>query len=290
LTPDVDEGFRLSTARNLGIFEVSKHEIKFRAHEEFDAFLEVPRISPPMFLREGISLSNSFCFGGGEIEDVPEFFFKEKDLFHRSSLVDLNHLRNEQMFLSGPMIHMFQEPPFHLPDFFPMKHPPFSLERLPKLDQGVLKVMPDPLHDVKVIVLEKCFRPDFPDYFGKGGPEVKDDTVRLDIPFVESLQELFGYSTAIEPRDRFEIEDMDLDGIPSDLFISSRSSWHIFVEAKGTRELKFAQDLRKVIVGRHTLLPSIYGRLRSRGIKAPGESLGNAVQRAIILNNASNSF
>jgi len=48
-----------------------------------------------------------------------------------------------------------------------------------------------------------------------------------------------------------------LESISSDLFISTTSSGHEFIEAKGSRELELAKDLRKIILGGKTFPPSI---------------------------------
>jgi hypothetical protein len=87
-SPNIDEGFTLSGSRDTRIFEVSKHEIEFRAHEEIYTFLEVPGISPPMLLSQSIPFSDSLDFCLGEVKDIPEFFFKEKDFFYWRSSVD----------------------------------------------------------------------------------------------------------------------------------------------------------------------------------------------------------
>ena len=50
LSPDIDEGFRLSGSRDPGIFEIGQHESEFRAHKKVHTLLEVPRVLPPMFL------------------------------------------------------------------------------------------------------------------------------------------------------------------------------------------------------------------------------------------------
>ena len=75
LSPNIDEGFTLSGSRDTRIFEVGKHEIEFGAHEEIHTFLEMPGVSPPIFLSQGISFGKSFGFGFGEVEDGPNFLF-----------------------------------------------------------------------------------------------------------------------------------------------------------------------------------------------------------------------
>jgi hypothetical protein len=97
LSPDIDEGFGVSGSRDLGVFEISYHKMNFRAHQKVHALLEVPRISPPMLFSQSIPFSHSFCFCFREVEDIPELFFKEEDFFDRGSLIDLNHLRDEEM-------------------------------------------------------------------------------------------------------------------------------------------------------------------------------------------------
>jgi len=120
----------------------------------------------------------SFSLCSREIEDIPEFFFKEEDFFDRGSLIDLNHLRDEEMVFLGLSIHMFQKTPFHLPEFFTVKGTAVSLEKLSELDASIFEIVLKPLHDVKVVVLERGVEPDFMDHFREGGPEVKDDVAR----------------------------------------------------------------------------------------------------------------
>jgi hypothetical protein len=257
LSPDIDEGFGVSGSRDLGVFEISHHEVKFRAHQEVHALLEMPRISPPMLLNRSIPFSHSFCLCSREVEDLSEFFFKEKDFFDRGSLIDLNHLRDEEMVFFGPSIHMFQKTPFHLPEFFSVKGPALSLERLSELDESILEIVPEPLHDVEVVVLERGVGPDFTDHFREGRPEVKDNAVGVDAPILKLSKESFCHTTAIKPRDGFDIKDPALESISSDLFISTPSSGHEFIEAEGSRELELAKDLREIILGGKTFLPSI---------------------------------
>jgi hypothetical protein len=135
---------------------------------------------------------------------------------------------------------MFEESPFHLPEFFTVKGPAFSFQRLSELDQSIFEVVPEPFHDMEVIVLKGSFWPDFTDDFGEGSPEVEDNAVRLNIPVIELLEKPFGYSTAIEPGDRFDIKDSDLNRISSDLFVSTSSSGHIFIDRESSRELEFS--------------------------------------------------
>jgi hypothetical protein len=135
---------------------------------------------------------------------------------------------------------MFEQPPFHLPEFFSVEGPAFSLKRLSELDQSIFKVLPESLHDVEVIVLEGGFRPDFTDDFRECGPEVKDDAVRVYAPVIELSEELFSDPAAVKPRDGFDIKDSDLDGISGDLFITTSPPWHIFINREGSRELELA--------------------------------------------------
>jgi hypothetical protein len=240
LSPDVDEGFRLSGSSDTGIFEISEHEIEFRTHEKIHTLLKVPGVSPPLFLSQGIPFSRGFGFRFGEVKEIPEFFFKEENLFDGGPFVDLDHLRNEKMFFFGPSVHMFEQPPFHLPEFFSVEGPAFSLKRLSELDQSIFKVLPESLHDVEVIVLEGGFRPDFTDDFRECGPEVKDDAVRVYAPVIELSEELFSDPAAVKPRDGFDIKDSDLDGISGDLFITTSPSGHIFINREGSREFELA--------------------------------------------------
>jgi hypothetical protein len=105
LSPDIDEGFRVSGSGDFRIFKISKHEIEFGTPKEIHTFFEVPGVSPPMFLSQGIPFSYGLGFSFGEIEDIPEFFFEEKDFLYGSSSVDFDHLRDEKMFFSSPSIH-----------------------------------------------------------------------------------------------------------------------------------------------------------------------------------------
>ena len=234
LSPDVDKGFRVAGSRDVGIFEVGEHGIEFGVHEEIHTLLEVPGISPPIFLSQGISFGNGLGFGFGEVEDRPNFFFEEKHLFDRGSFVDIDHLRNEKMFFIGPSVHVFQEPPFHLPEFFSVECPAVSFEGLSELDQGIFEVLPESLHDMEVVVLEGGLRPDFTDDFGEGSPEVKDNAVGADAPLIKLSEKFFGHTSAIEPRDGFDVEDSELESISCDLFVSASPSGHIFINGEGS--------------------------------------------------------
>lgn len=249
LSPNIDKGFGVSGSKDLGVFEISYHEVKFRAHQEVHALLEMPRIFPPMLLSQGIPFSHSFCFCFREVEDIPEFFFKEKDFFDRGSLIDLNHLSDEEMVFFGSSIHLFQKAPFHLPGFFSVKGSAVFFERFSELDESILEIVPKQLHYVKVVVLERGVGPDFTDHFREGRPEVKDHAVGMDVPILKLPKESFCYPTAIKPRGGFDIKDSALESIPSDLFISSPSSGHEFIEAEGPRELESAKGLREFILG-----------------------------------------
>jgi hypothetical protein len=107
--------------------------------------------------------------------------------------------------------------------------PAFPFERFTKLDESVFEVIPESLHDVEVIVLEGSLRPDFTDDLREGGPEIEDDTVGFNLPTIELLKKPFGYASAIEPGNGFDIEDSELYRISSDLFISASSSGHVFI-------------------------------------------------------------
>jgi len=290
LSPDVDEGFRLSGSRDTGIFEVGEHEIKFGVHEKIHTLLKVPGVSPPLFLSQGIPFSHGLGSRLGEVKEIPEFFFKEENLFDGGPFVDFNHLRDEKMFFFSPSVHMFKQSPFHLPEFFSVEGPAFSLKRLSELDQSIFEVLPESLHDVEVIVLEGSFRPDFTDDFGEGGPEVKDDAVGVDAPAIELSEELFSDPTAVKPRDGFDIKDSHLDGISGDLFITASSSGHIFINREGSRELELAEDIREIVFGGEALFPSIHGRFRSRAIKGSRQPLRDSFQGAIVLDDSSYGF
>jgi len=93
---------------------------------------------------------------------------------------------------------------------------------------------------MEVIVLKGSFVPDFTDDFWEGSPEVEDNAVRPNIPVIELSEKPFGHATAIEPGDRFDIKDSDLKSIASDLFVSTSSSGHIFIDREGSRELEFS--------------------------------------------------
>jgi len=240
LSPDIDDGFRVSGSRDPGIVKISQYEIEFRAHEEIHTLLEMPAVSPPIFFSQGIPFSYGFDFCLSEVKDIPEFFFKEEDFFDRSSSVDLDHLGNEEVFFFGPSVHVLQEPPFHLPEFFTVEGPAFSFERLSKLDEAIFEIIPEPLHDVEVIVLEGSFGPDFTDDFGEGGPKVKDNAVRMDAPIIELSQKFFGDAATIEPGNGLDIEDSALESISGDLFISTSPFGHVFINREGSREMELA--------------------------------------------------
>jgi hypothetical protein len=290
LSPDVDEGFGVSGSWDLGIFKISQHEIEFRARKKIHTLLEVPGVSPPIFLSQSIPFGYCFCFCLGEVKDIPELFFKEKDFFDRGSFIDLDHLRDEKMFFFSPSIHMFQQAPFHLPEFFSVEGPAFSFERFSKLDEGIFEVIPEPLHDVEVVVLEEGFGPDFTDDFGEGGPEVEDNTVRMDAPILKVSKKSFSNATAIEPGSGFDIEDSALESISGDLFISASSSGHVFIDREGSRELELAEDLREVILGGKTFLPSVQGGFGPSGIETSGHPFSDTSQSLIILNHPSHGF
>ena len=81
LSPDIDEGFRLSRSRDLRVFKISQHEVKFRTHEEIHTFLEMPGVLPQMFLSQCIPFGDGFDFCFREVEDIMKFFFKKKIFF-----------------------------------------------------------------------------------------------------------------------------------------------------------------------------------------------------------------
>jgi hypothetical protein len=175
LSPNIDEGFGLPRSRYFWISKVGKHEIEFRVHEGIHTFLEVPGVLPPMFLSQSIPFGHGFSSCFREVKDIPEFFFEEENLFYGSAAVNLDHFRDKEMFFFSPTIHMFEQSPFHLPEFFSVEGPMFSLEGLPILDQSIFEAFPEPLHDMEVVVLEGGLRPDFTDDFWEGSPEVKGD-------------------------------------------------------------------------------------------------------------------
>lgn len=153
---------------------------------------------------------------------------------------------------------MFEQSPFHFPEFCSVKGPAFPFERLSELDQSIFQVLPEPFHDMEVIALKGSFGPDFTDDFGEGGPEVEDNAVRLNIPVIEVSEKPFGYATAIKPGTRFNIQDSSLDGICGNLFISASSPGHIFIEPRGLRRIGVGLGFREVIFGSQALFPSIY--------------------------------
>lgn len=53
----------------------------------------------------------------------------------------------------------------------------------------------------------------------------------------------FGQATAIEPWDRFDIEDSASDRLSGNLFASTSSSGHIFIDREDSREAELAEDL-----------------------------------------------
>jgi hypothetical protein len=177
---------------------VGDHEIKFRGHKEMYTFWEMPGVSPPMLLSQGVSFGHSVRLRFGEVKDRPKLLFKEEDLSDGGSSLDLVHVGNKKMFFFSPSVHMFEEPPFHFLEFFSVENPAISLQRLSKLDQGVFEVVPQPLHNVEVIVLERGLRPYFTNDFRESSPEVKDHAVGVDLPAIEFLEESFGHATAIE--------------------------------------------------------------------------------------------
>jgi len=290
LSPDIDKGFRVSGSWDSRIFEIGEHESEFWTREEIHTLLEMPGVSPPMFLSQGIPFNHGFSFCLGEVKDIPEFFFKEEDLFDRGSLVDFDHLGDEQMFFFGPSVHMFEQAPFHLPEFFSVEGPAVSLERFSKLDEGIFEVIPEPLHDVEVIVLEGGLGPDLTDDFGEGGPEVEDNAVGLDAPAIKFSKKSFGNTPAIEPGDGFDIEDSALESISGDLFISTSSSGHVFINREGSRELELAEDLWEVILGGKTFLPSIQGGFGPSSIETSGQPFSDSSQSTIILNHTGHGF
>jgi hypothetical protein len=196
--------------------------------------LEVPGISPAVLLGKGISFGHGFGFGFGEGKDEPEFLFEEEHFFDRGSLIEINHLGDEKMFFLGPSVHMFEESPFHLPEFFPMEGPALSLERFSELDESVFKVVPEPLHDMEMIILKGGLGPNLTDHLREGRPEVEDDAVGFNAPGIKLSEKPFSYTPAVEPGNGFDIEDSNLDCIPSDLFISASSSRHVFIDREGS--------------------------------------------------------
>lgn len=90
----------------------------------------MPGVLPPAFLHQGVSSGYGLGFGFREIEEWPEFFLKEEDFSHERSLVDSDHFGDQEVVLCGPAVHMFEQAPFHLPEFFPVQGPAVSLEVL----------------------------------------------------------------------------------------------------------------------------------------------------------------
>jgi hypothetical protein len=58
-------------------------------------------------------------------------------------------------------------------------------------------------------------------------------------PSIQLSEKLLSDSTAVEPRDGVNIEDSNLKSIPGNLFVSTSSSGHIFINGEGARELEF---------------------------------------------------
>lgn len=79
----------------------------------------------------------------------------------------------------------------------------------------------------------------------------------MDAPILKLSKESFCYATAIKLRKGFDIEDSALESISSDLFIATPSSGHEFIDSEGSRELELAKDLKEIILGSKTFLPSI---------------------------------
>jgi hypothetical protein len=138
--------------------------------------------------------------------------------------------------------------------------------------------------------LEGSFRPDFTDDFGETGPEVEDNTVRMEAPAIKLSEELFSDTTAIQPGYRFDIKNSSLDGISSDLFISASSSRNIFINREGSRELQLAENLWEVVLGGQVFLPSIQGGFGSSYIETSGQSYRGSSQSTIILNHTRHGF
>jgi hypothetical protein len=171
-----------------------------------------------------------------------------------------------------------------------MEGPTFSFERFSKLDESIFEIIPEPLHDVEVVVLKGSFGPDFTDDFGEGGPKVEDHAVGMNAPVLKFSKKSFCDPTSIEPGYGFDIEDSSVDGISGDLFISAPSSGHIFINREGSRELELAQDHWEVILGGKTFLPSIQGRFGASGIETSGQPFSDSSQSTIILNHTGHGF
>jgi hypothetical protein len=87
---------------------------------------------------------------------------------------------------------------------------------------------------MEVVVLKGNVRPDFTDDFRVSRPEIKSNAVRPDTPLIKLSEKFFGYASAIEPRDGFDVEDSDLESISCDLFVSASPSGHIFINGEGS--------------------------------------------------------
>jgi hypothetical protein len=105
---------------------------------------------------------------------------------------------------------MFEQAPFHFPEFFSVQGPAVALEGFTDFNKGIFEGMPEPLHDIEVVVLQGGIWPDFSNHFGKGRPEVEDNTVGLNTSVAQLAEESFGHAPAIQLRNWFDIEDPDL--------------------------------------------------------------------------------
>jgi hypothetical protein len=106
---------------------------------------------------------------------------------------------------------VFKEPPFHFPEFFSVESPAVSFEGLSELNEGIFKVLPESLHDMEVVVSKGNMRSDFTDNFRVSSPEIKGNAVGPDTPLIKLSKKFFGYASAIDPREGFDVEDSDLN-------------------------------------------------------------------------------
>jgi hypothetical protein len=92
----------------------------------------------------------------------------------------------------------------------------------------------------------------------------------LGVPTVKFSKKSSRHPSAIEPGGRFDIDDAVLESTTGDLFISTSSSGHVFVNREGSRELELAKDLWEVIFGGEPILPSIQSGFGPSGIETSG--------------------
>jgi hypothetical protein len=98
----------------------------------------VPGGSPPGLFIEFVSLLERLLPRLDVVEELEKAFLKEKNFLDDSSSINLHQILDDEVILKGPPIHILQQPPFVLPDFFLEFFKACLLQFSPELKQSIL--------------------------------------------------------------------------------------------------------------------------------------------------------